>query len=68
MGGAALFASTFDLITDLHLTQLEGDFHCTKFFPDYKDSFSLMVRSEPITENGITYRFESWRKSSLVAV
>lgn len=61
-GGAALFASTFDLVTDLHLTQLKGDFNCTKFFPEFKSTFNLTSRSEPITENSITYRFETWQR------
>jgi len=61
-GGALLFASTLDLVTDLHLTQLEGDFHCTKFFPEYKHLFKLVSQSEPITENGITFRFETWER------
>jgi dihydrofolate reductase len=61
-GGAGLFASTFDLVTDLHLTQLEGDFHCTKFFPEFRDTFTLISQSEPITENGITFRFENWQR------
>ncbi|HVW23179.1 MAG TPA: dihydrofolate reductase [Candidatus Saccharimonadales bacterium] len=62
-GGAGLFASTFDLITDLHLSQLEGDFGCTKFFPEYKNDFTLVTQSQPITENGITFRFETWRRN-----
>jgi dihydrofolate reductase len=63
-GGAKLFDSTFDLVTDLHLTQLQGDFQCTKFFPEFKNNFSLKTQSEPITENGITYRFETWQRNS----
>ena len=62
-GGAGLFASTFDLVTDLHLTQLEGDFDCTKFFPEFKDAFTLTSQSDPITENGITFRFETWQRT-----
>jgi len=61
-GGAGLFASTFDLVTELHLTQLEGDFQCTKFFPEYRDSFRLVNQGEPITENGIRFWFEVWRR------
>lgn len=61
-GGAVLFASTFDLVTDLHLTQLDGDFHCTKFFPEYKSKFKLITRSDAIIENGVTYRFETWQR------
>ncbi len=62
IGGAGLFASTLDLIDELYVTQLEGDFGCTKFFPEYKDNYELASASEPKTENGITFRFEIWRR------
>lgn len=61
VGGAALFSSTIDLADELYLTQLEGDFRCTKFFPQYEHDFELVSKSEPITENGITFRFTVWR-------
>jgi dihydrofolate reductase len=61
-GGAALFASTLDLADELYLTQLQGDWQCTKFFPPFKDKFEMIKESEPITENGITYTFQLWRK------
>lgn len=59
-GGAGLFASTLDLADELHLTQLEQAFDCTKFFPEFADSFILKEESDPITENGITYTFQTW--------
>lgn len=62
IGGAGLFASTIDLIDELHLTHLKGDFHCTKFFPPFKDDFELVDEAEPITENGITFTFCTYRR------
>jgi len=61
-GGALLFSDTVDLADELYLTRLEGDFNCTKFFPEFEDKFELASQSEPITENGLTYRFEVWRR------
>ncbi len=61
-GGAALFASTLDLIDELYLTQLQGDWQCTKFFPDFKDRFSKVSESEPLTENDITFTFQVWKR------
>jgi dihydrofolate reductase len=63
-GGAGLFASTLDLATDLHLTRLEGDFHCTKFFPVFEDKFKMITQSRSMTENSITFRFETWSKKT----
>ena len=62
LGGAGIITSTFDLIDELYITQLEGDFHCTKFFPEYKDKFELVSETEPQTENGITFRFTVWKR------
>lgn len=62
LGGALLFASTLDLADELYLTRLAGDFHCTKFFPAFEDEFERFSQSEAVTENGVTYRFEVWRR------
>jgi dihydrofolate reductase len=64
LGGALLFASTFDMADELYITQLEGNFGCTKFFPAYKDDFYLVSQSEPVTENNITFRFEVWKRNT----
>lgn len=64
IGGAGLLGQTIDLIDELYITQLEGDFGCTKFFPEFKEEFRLATESRPITENGITYRFQVWRRNS----
>lgn len=62
LGGALLFSSTLDLADELYITQLKGDFKCTKFMPTYKDEFELVSSSEPQTENSITYTFEVWKR------
>ncbi len=62
LGGAILFSSTIDLADELYLTRLEGDFHCTKFFPEFEKDFQRVSSSEPITENGITFHFEVWKR------
>src|SRR3989344_4796969 len=51
IGGARLIEMTLDLIDEIHITQLEGDFHCTKFFPEFKDKFKLVSETDPATEN-----------------
>ncbi len=62
IGGPGLIASTIDLVDEIHLSQLEGEYGCTKFLPEFKDRFVLKEQSDPITEGGITYRFETWTK------
>jgi len=62
VGGAGLFASTFDQIDELYITQLDQDFHCTKFFPEYKNDFEMLSETTPQTENGITFTFQVWKR------
>lgn len=62
IGGAGLFASTIDLADELYLTLIDKDFHCTKFFPEYKSIFELAGQSESSSENGIKYQFTTWRR------
>lgn len=62
LGGAGLFASTIDQADELYITQLDQDFHCTKFFPEFKHDFIMKSESEPMTENGITYTFQVWTR------
>lgn len=62
IGGATVYRETIADAQELLLTQVLGDFHCTKFFPPYEGVFSLSSQSEDQRENGITYRFETWRR------
>jgi dihydrofolate reductase len=64
IGGAAIFASTIDMADELYLTEIEADFNCTKFFPPFAEEFELVSRSEPITENGLTFTFCIYRRKS----
>jgi len=61
LGGPGLLKATLDMIDELHLTQVEADYHCTKFLPEYRDKFHLVSESEPQIENGVTYRYQVWQ-------
>lgn len=64
IGGAGLFASTLQYADELLITQIEADFHCTKFFPPYEADFKCIKRSDPVTENGVVFRFTTWVRKS----
>lgn len=66
LGGAALFTATLDQADELYITQLQDDFHCTKFFPEFHDQFRLQSETKPMTENGITYTFQVWVKKQAI--
>ena len=56
-GGAGVFAQTIKYADELHLTKIEGDFHCTKFFPAYEYEFKLVNQSPSQHQNGLTFTF-----------
>jgi dihydrofolate reductase len=60
IGGAAVYASTIVAADELILTQVLGDFGCTKFFPPYSEDFVLTERGPDEHEGGIGFRFERW--------
>ena len=62
IGGPGLFAQTLDLASELYLTRIEGDYKCTKFFPEFSTQFEKHSSSEPIVENGISLHFEIWQR------
>jgi dihydrofolate reductase len=61
-GGAMLYESTLDLVEELYITRLKGDFSCTKFFPAFEDKFKLVSEERPKTENRITFTFQVWKR------
>jgi dihydrofolate reductase len=61
IGGATVYAETISQADELLLTQVTGDFACTKFFPPYLVTFALHSKSEEHQERGVSYRFETWR-------
>lgn len=62
VGGAKLFESLLYKADELYITKLEGDFKCTKFFPDYADDFELVKESEIKTDNGINFKFTVYQR------
>jgi dihydrofolate reductase len=62
IGGAAVFAGTISEADELFLTQVDGDFNCTKFFPPYENDFRRMTQSDDHQDGGVHYRFETWQR------
>lgn len=61
-GGAGVFAQTIDYADELWLTRVDGDFHCTKFFPEFENQFELVQQGRPQSENGVTFQYEIWKR------
>ncbi len=65
IGGAGLLQETLDLVQELYITQLDQDFKCTKFFPEFKKDYKLVSETKPATENGITFTFQVWERKKV---
>jgi dihydrofolate reductase len=61
IGGAGVYTSTIAVADELFLTQVLGDFGCTKFFPPYRDEFVVTEQGPDQHEGGPGFRFERWK-------
>ena len=62
IGGARVYEETIAEGQELLLTQVDGDFHCTKFFPPYEAAFRLSAQGDDREDAGINYRFDTWQR------
>jgi dihydrofolate reductase len=59
VGGAELYSTALfhkDL-RRVYLTEIQADFQCDRFFPDWTARFNLLPGSQDYSENGIAYSF-----------
>ena len=62
IGGATVYAETISEAQELLITQVLGDFNCTKFFPNFTDAFRLTIQGDEREDGGVSYRFETWQR------
>jgi dihydrofolate reductase len=62
IGGATVYAETISEAEELLITQVFGDFNCTKFFPHFTDAFRLTNQGDEREDGGVAYRFETWQR------
>lgn len=64
IGGAALYNKFYKLCDRLYVTKMNADLNADTFIVNFDDDpdYEVESESEPITENGITYRFVVYAK------
>lgn len=62
IGGESIYAQTIGRAHELYLTNIESDFNCDQFFPDYKE-FKLISSDGPRKENNLTFYFKVLKRS-----
>jgi dihydrofolate reductase len=64
IGGAMLYDVTLAAVQELVLTRIDGDFGCTKFFPAFDETFSLVTdETQPSVQGVPDIRFQTWRRN-----
>lgn len=66
-GGEMIYSQLFDSCSEYRITMIEHDFAADQFFPNMDEAVSRgeveqIDESEPIFENGYTYRFIKYRR------
>lgn len=56
IGGQRIYEEGMNYVDTLFITEVQGDFKCDRFFPEY-DHWSMMHTTGWISKEGYTYRF-----------
>ena len=64
IGGATLYNKFYRLCDKLYVTKMDADLNADTFITCFDDDpdFEVVSESEPVTENGITFRFVVYQK------
>lgn len=64
IGGASMYNKYYKLCDKLYITKIEADLNADTHIVniDEDEDFRVVSESEPVTENGITYRFLVYEK------
>ena len=68
LGGSVLFESALPYADELYITQVNGNFHCTKFFPSFEKDYVLVKKSSIKKENGTEFQYQIWRSKRLASL
>ncbi len=63
IGGEELYRQALKYCQEVYVTVIDGDFNCTKFFPELTD-FSL-ARSVEASEGDTHYTYQTWVRNSI---
>ena len=64
IGGATLYNRFYKYCDKLYVTKIDADLGADTFIVDFDgdSDFEIISESEPVTENGLTYRFVIYKK------
>ncbi len=62
IGGASVFEQALPYADELYLTEIQADFGCDQFFPDFTASFMPFGEDSLQEQNGFIYKFAVYTK------
>ncbi len=64
IGGGSLYRRFYKYCDKLYVTKIDAEFEADTFIPDFDsdDDYAVISESEPVTENGLTYRFVVYKR------
>jgi len=64
VGGSSVYQQVIDTgkADELYITQIEANFGCDQFFPEYEEKFRLISQSERRTQNGFHFTYNCYTK------
>jgi dihydrofolate reductase len=64
IGGAKIYELTLSLTDELYVTEIEADFDCNQFYPDFLQAgFTAAETGEKQVENDVSFRFCVYKKA-----
>lgn len=64
IGGGVVFAETLDIADELYITEIDEDYGCDTFYPEYMTDFEPSQTGGWQVENATRFRFMVYRRNS----
>jgi len=62
IGGENVYQQMLEYTDQIYITRIQGDFKCTKFFPEFEKDFILSSSTDYENEDGIDFKFEIYNR------
>ena len=64
-GGASIYRAALPYVERMYITKIDAEYDADTYFPAWnEEEWTVTADGEPITENGLTYQFFTYERSS----
>ena len=61
-GGAEIFGQTLHRADELYITEIDAEYKCDRFYPDFTQDFVLSEQGDLQHQNGLDFRYNLYRR------